>query len=67
MPRLKRIAQIETSDSAPRYELRVRRHGPVGDKYEIWQMPAVATPQVRSPLRVPVFGGATSIWWSTEC
>ena len=52
MARLERIAQIETPDSAPRYELRVRRHGPVGSEYEIWQMPAKATPQVTSALRV---------------
>ena len=50
--RLTRIAQVATPESAPRYELRVRRRGPVGSEYEIWQMPAVATPQVRSPLRV---------------
>ena len=52
MARLERIAQIETAESVPRYELRVRRHGPVGTEYEIWQMPTTATPQVTSPLRV---------------
>ena len=52
MARLERIAQIETPHSAPRYELRVRSHGPVGAEYEIWQMPTVATPQVKSALRV---------------
>ena len=52
MARLERIDQIETPESAPRYELRVRRHGPVDTEYEIWQMPATATPQVVSPLRV---------------
>ena len=52
MARLERIAQIETPESAPRYELRARRRGPVGTEYEIWQMPATATPQVTSPLRV---------------
>ena len=52
MARLERITQIETPGSAPRYELRVRRHGPVGTEHEIWQMPAIATPQVVSPLRV---------------
>ena len=52
MARLERIAQIETPESAPRYELRVRRYGPVGTEYEIWKMPAAATPQVTSPLRV---------------
>ena len=52
MARLERIAQIETPESAPRYELRVRRHGPVGSEYEIWQMPTIATPHVTSALRV---------------
>ena len=52
MARLERIAQIETPDSAPRYELRVRCRGPISDEYEIWQMPAAATPQVTSAVRV---------------
>ena len=52
MARLERISQIETPASAPRYELRVRRYGPVGTEYEIWQLPATATPQVTSALRV---------------
>ena len=52
MARLERISQIETPDSAPRYELRVRNHGPGDAEYEIWQMPAAATPQVTSALRV---------------
>ena len=52
MARLERIAQIETPDSAPRYELRVRHYRPGDGEYEIWQMPAIATPQVTSALRV---------------
>ena len=52
MARLERIAQIETPDSAPRYELRVRRHGPADAEFEIWQMPAIATPRLTSALRV---------------
>ena len=52
MARLERIDQIETPRSAPRYELRVRRRGPVGSEFEIWQLPAVATPQVTSALRL---------------
>ena len=52
MARLERIAQIETPGSAPRYELRVRRRGPVGSEYEIWQLPAAATPHVTSALRL---------------
>ena len=52
MARVERIAQIETPSSAPRYELRVRCHGLVGTEYEIWQLPAVATPHVTSALRL---------------
>ena len=52
MARLERITQIETPASAPRYELRICYHGPVGAEYEIWQIPAAATPQVSSALRV---------------
>ena len=52
MARLERITQIETPESAPRYELRVRRHGPVDTEHEIWQLPAIATPQVTYATRV---------------
>lgn len=52
MAQLERIAQIETPNSAPRYELRVRRHGPADSEIEIWQMPTVATPRVTSALRI---------------
>ena len=52
MARLEKIAQIETPGSAPRYELRVQRRGPVGSEYEIWQLPAAATPHVTSALRL---------------
>ena len=52
MTRPDRVVRIETPESAPRYELRVRRHGPADAEYEIWQMPAPATPRVTSPLRV---------------
>ena len=52
MTRPDRVVRIETPESAPRYELRVRRHGPADTEYEIWQMPSAATPQVTSPLRV---------------
>ena len=52
MARLTRIAQIDTPESAPRYELRVRRHSPADTEYEIWQMPAPATPQLSVATRV---------------
>ena len=38
--------------STPRYELRVRRHGPADAEYAIWQMPAPASPQITAPLRI---------------
>ena len=49
---LKRVTQIKTPASAPRYELRVRRRGHTQSEYEIWQMPSPATPQVTTALRV---------------
>ena len=52
MARLERVASIETPASAPQYELRVRRRGPVDAEYEIWQMPAAATPHVAAPVRI---------------
>lgn len=52
MTYLERIAQIKAPESVPRYELRVCRHGPADSEYEIWQMPAPATPQVTSALRI---------------
>ena len=52
MSRLERISYVDTPKSAPQYELRVRNHGPVGTEFEIWQLPAVASPQVTYATRV---------------
>ena len=52
MARLKRMALVETPESAPRYELRVRGHRPGDTGYEIWQMPSAATPQITSATRI---------------
>ena len=52
MARLERIALVKTPDSAPQYELRVRNHGPGDAAYDIWQMPASATPQVTAAIRI---------------
>ncbi len=57
MARLQRISKIETPDSAPRYELRVRRCGPVETAYEVWQLPAPATPHMTSASRVAGLAG----------
>ena len=45
-------ANIEMLDSALRYELRVRRQGPVDSDYEVWQLPAPASPHATCALRV---------------
>ncbi len=52
MTRLAHISGIETPESAPRYELRVRRHGPVDAEYEVWQLPAPASPHVTCARRI---------------
>ena len=52
MARLERVIEIETRASTPRYQLRVRRHSPMDIEYEIWQMPATATPQVVTAQRI---------------
>ena len=52
MARLERISSVETPGSAPRYELRIRRHGPMDTEYEIWQLPAPASPHVTCALRI---------------
>ena len=46
------IAGLVTPASAPRYELRVGSHGASDTEYEIWQLPAPATPHVKSSIRI---------------
>jgi len=36
----------------PRYELRVKNHGPDDLEIEVWQLPASGTPQIKTPLRI---------------
>lgn len=38
--------------TAPHYALRALRHGPDDLELEVWQLPAPATPHLRSPVRV---------------
>ena len=52
MARVESFASVPTPASAPRYELRVRAHGAGDTEYEVWQLPAPATPHVRAPIRV---------------
>ena len=46
------LAGLVTPASAPRYELRVGWHMASGTQYEIWQLPAPATPYIKSPIRI---------------
>ena len=57
MARLERVVSVERPASVPHYELRVRRRGPVDAEYQIWQMPAAATPHVTAPVRVAGLAG----------
>ncbi len=52
MALLERVSHVETPAASPRYELRVRRHGPTDSVCEVWQLPAVASPHVTRALRV---------------
>ena len=52
MAHIERIAGVATPASAPRYELRIRSHAAADTEYEIWQLPAPATPHVSVPVRI---------------
>lgn len=45
-------ALAEVPESLPRYELRVRRFVLAQSQYEVWQLPAAATPRIESPVRI---------------
>ena len=46
------LSRVEFSESTPRFELRIRRFGPADTGYEIWQLPAPASPHVTTAIRV---------------
>lgn len=48
----RKLATRAPEASAPQYEIRLRSWGPGDDEIEVWQVPASATPHLRSPLRV---------------
>ena len=58
MARAEQAIRIEPAAPAPRYELRVRRHGPGDAEYAVWQLPAPATPQVKTAQRIARLRGA---------
>lgn len=51
--RLQRIHDAHASAIAlPRYELRLRQYATADSEIEIWQLPAPATPHIKSPVYV---------------
>ncbi len=49
MPRSLSASRTPFSASLPKYELRVGHHGPADIAYEVWQLPAPASPHVKRP------------------
>ena len=65
MARLERMSGIETPESAPQYELRVRRHKPADAEYEIWQTAGARLAACEEcDTRPPVCVGEISNWWN---
>lgn len=54
-----RIMSFETASSAPQYELRARTWGAGDDELEVWQVPAPATPHLKTPVRIAGLRGRT--------
>ena len=46
------VSESGAPESLPRYELRVRRFALAQCLYEVWQLPATATPHLASPVRI---------------
>jgi hypothetical protein len=59
--RISRLRLIETPQSAPRYELRIRYHGLGDTEIEVWRMPSPATPQLTTPTRLAGLRGSRAL------
>ena len=46
------LSQIETPESAPRYQLRIWSKGTADTAYEIWQLPSPVSPHVTCAMRL---------------
>lgn len=57
MAQLNGISGVQVPGAVPRYELRVRSSGPAQSEYEVWQLPAAASPHVTSPQRLAALRG----------
>jgi hypothetical protein len=43
---------VEAGTTCPRYELRIQAQGPGDTEMEVWQIPAPATPHIKTPERI---------------
>ena len=50
--RIPRLRLVETPQSVPQYEVRIRHHGLGDTEIEVWRMPSPATPQLTTPMRL---------------
>jgi len=52
-----RLPDERPAAAMPRYELWVRTHGPDNLEMEVWQVPAPATPHIKTPVRIAGLSG----------
>ncbi len=50
--KLSRFALVESTRPGPVYELRIRQRSSSNREFEVWQLPAPATPNLESPRRI---------------
>jgi len=50
--RVQRIESMHTPMTAPKYEIRLRSHGPADTEMEVWHLPSPASPQLASSVRL---------------
>lgn len=50
--RVQRIESMHTPMTAPKYEIRLRSHGPADAEMEVWHLPSPASPQLTSAVRL---------------
>ena len=50
--RIPRLRLVETPESVPQYEVRVRNRGAGDTEIEVWEMPSPASPQLKTAVRV---------------
>jgi hypothetical protein len=49
---ISRLQEKQPRSALPRYELHARTYGPGNSEFEVFQVPAPATPQIKGPVRL---------------